>query len=284
MKIIFIHGRAQEGKDPVRLQQIWEDAFDEGLKAAGLSRPIGLEIALPYYGDILDQLIETLEAPLVTDVVEKGAKQDDNEADFRGQLLMELAEGAGLTDQDIHQNFEGQLIEKGPLNWGWIRAILKTLDRSKIIGEKIIDQFTRDVYVYLTNKNVRRRIDSIIQPHIGGSPCVVVGHSLGSIIGYNILKGDPAQVSRYITVGSPLGIKAIKRLLESPLVSPTHAWYNARDKQDFVSLYNLNSKHFDVQPPINNYNDIDNHTDNQHGIVGYLPDRWVAKAIYEGLN
>ena len=43
MKLVFIHGRAQEGKEPVALQTLWETAFDSGLANAGLTRPSGLE-------------------------------------------------------------------------------------------------------------------------------------------------------------------------------------------------------------------------------------------------
>ncbi len=286
MKVVFIHGRAQEGKDPVALQQTWEDSFDEGLRNAGLDRPADLEIAFPYYGDTLDSLMEELEAPLVEDVVERGAAQDDDEADFRGEFLAELAAGAGLTDDDIRENYDGDFTERGPLNWKWVRAIMKTLDKSKKISSVALDKFTRDVYVYLTNRTVRKRIDEMIEPHLGDQPCVVVGHSLGSVVGYNVLLEHPAKVSRYVTVGSPLGVKAIKRRLAAPLRMPpeTHSWYNARDKQDAVSLFPLDAEHFGITPSIMNHSGVDNHTDNQHGIIGYLPDPWVAAAIHGALT
>ena len=72
----------------------------------------------------------------------------------------------------------------------------------------------------------------------------------------------------------------------SPLLMPagTSSWYNARDKQDAVALFPLNAEHFDILPSILNHNGVDNQTDNQHGIIGYLPDRWVAEAIHGGLT
>jgi hypothetical protein len=286
MRVVFIHGRAQEDKDPVALKQTWEDAFDQGLANAGLSRPAGLEVAFPYYGDTLDQLVDQLEAPLVADVVERGATQDDSEADFRGEFLAELAEGAGFSDDDIRENFDEDFTERGPLNWGWVRAILKTLDKSEKLGTLSLDTFTRDVYVYLTNRTVRRRIDEMVTPHLSGSPCVVVGHSLGSVVGYNVLSSHPHDVVRYVTVGSPLGVKAVKRRLASPLKMPprTGSWHNAMDPNDVVSLHPLDGEHFDINPSIVNHTSVDNTTDNQHGIVGYLPDPWVARAIHAGLT
>ena len=115
---------------------------------------------------------------------------------------------------------------------------------------------------------------------------MVVGHSLGSIVAYNVLRKHPAKVSRYVTMGCPLGIKAIKRRLEPPLTMPpnTASWCNARDPQDSVALFPLDAKHFDITPAILNHDEVVNETPNQHGIVGYLPDPWVAEAIHRGLG
>ncbi|MDX1628963.1 MAG: hypothetical protein R3345_09715, partial [Fulvivirga sp.] len=85
MKLVFVHGRAQQGKDPNKLQQQWEQAFDEGLENVGLERPSGLKIGFPFYGDELDQLINQLDAPLLTDVKIKGAKLETEEIEFRGE-------------------------------------------------------------------------------------------------------------------------------------------------------------------------------------------------------
>ncbi len=54
MKLVFIHGRAQEGRDPVALKAIREAAFERGLSNAGLRLPEGGDIAFPYHGDRLD--------------------------------------------------------------------------------------------------------------------------------------------------------------------------------------------------------------------------------------
>jgi hypothetical protein len=34
-RIVFLHGRAQEGRDPNQLQQTWESALTRGLERAG---------------------------------------------------------------------------------------------------------------------------------------------------------------------------------------------------------------------------------------------------------
>jgi hypothetical protein len=282
MKIVFIHGRSQQGKDPVQLQQQWESALSKGLERARLQLPHGTEIAFPFYGDRLDQLLRELGSPLVEDVVLRGAEPDSAEASFRGELLYEMARDAGISDADIQAHYSGQPHEKGPLNWEWVQSILKALDKTPL-GEAAIDAFTRDVYVYLTNKTVRRVIDEIVSSSLSDGPCVVVGHSLGSVVGYNVLRKTPTtvKVNKYVTVGSPLGLKAIRKNLESPLAMPpcVNGWFNAMDERDVVALHPLSSSNFNIIPPIENKTDVNNHTSNRHGIAGYLDDPVVAQRI-----
>ena len=121
-----------------------------------------------------------------------------------------MATRSGITDAEIQANYAGLPQEKGPLNWEWIQAILRALDRTPL-GDRSIDRFTRDVYVYLTYKAVRNAIDEIVHSvFTADGPYVVVGHSLGSVVGYNVLSklATTKLVRAYITVGSPLGIKA----------------------------------------------------------------------------
>lgn len=73
MKLVFIHGRSQENKVAVALQAEWESSWDEGLAAAGLVRPPNVNVLFPYYGNRLAELITQIDAPLVDDVVTKGA-------------------------------------------------------------------------------------------------------------------------------------------------------------------------------------------------------------------
>jgi hypothetical protein len=282
MNLIFVHGRSQQGKDPAQLQQQWEAALTKGLSRASLELPKDVDIRFPFYGNRLDELLKEFDASLVSDVTLRGAEQDSTETDFRGELLYEIAQNSGVTDADIQSHFKGAPQEKGLQNWEWVHSILKALDRTPL-GEAAIDAFTRDVYVYLTNKSVRKAIDGIVLASLSDGPCVVVGHSLGSVVAYNVLRNASTTIGvrRFVTVGSPLGIKAIKRKLDSPLSMPTcvKSWFNAMDERDVVALHPLDSTNFNISPSIENKTDVDNYTDNRHGIAGYLDDAVVAKRI-----
>ncbi|MCA1812284.1 MAG: hypothetical protein LC623_09795, partial [Halobacteriales archaeon] len=255
---------------------------------AGLSPPANLNIRMPFYGDELMRLLKELDAPLLADVTTKGAPIESHEAVFRGELLYDLAMGAGLTDADIMAHYAGQLTQKGPLNWEWVQAILRALD-STPMGSKTLDIFTRDVYAYLSNQAVRRAVNAIVADSLQGRDCLVVAHSLGTVVTYNVLReaGAAARAKRYITVGSPLGVKAIQRFIIPPaLAMPPglREWFNAYDERDVVALRPLDDKTFPITPTIKNRNEVRNGTDNRHGISGYLQDPIVAGWIHESLT
>jgi len=113
-----------------------------------------------------------------------------------------------------------------------------------------------------------------------------VAHSLGSVVAYNVLRSDPRNlnVPLLVTVGCPLGIRAIRnQLVPLKFPKPAHAWYNAFDTRDVVALFPLDDSNFPVIPAVTNFDGVKNHTDNRHGIDGYLDDTKVAERILDGL-
>jgi alpha-beta hydrolase superfamily lysophospholipase len=92
--------------------------------------------------------------------------------------------------------------------------------------------WTEDVALYSNNRAVAKRIDNRVQASIGDQPCVVVAHSLGSIVAYRVLRamGRIARVKLLITIGSPLGLRTVRDLLSPPArVFPdgVESWINA---------------------------------------------------------
>lgn len=286
MKLIMIHGRGQVGKDPAVLKKEWLDALSYGLARAEKTLPPGTTVEFPFYGDTLETLLGQLNTPLAIDGAARGT-ESDVENQLRGEILEDLAAAMGVTQADIAREFAGQPLERGPANWGWVQAILRAVDRVPGVNSAAIDAFTRDVYVYLSYPGVRARIDRVVSAAFTDEPCVVLAHSLGTVVAYNVLLTRAAMppVTRFITVGSPLGIRGIKRHLATPLRSPTAVgnWFNAYDERDVVALVALDASGFDVTPPIENKSNVLNFTDNRHGIAGYLADPVVAARIAEYL-
>jgi len=288
MKLVFIHGRGQQKIDKNDLKEVWISTLKKGLDKSGLSLPKNIKIEFPYYGDLLEELSNSsANKKLAENIIARG-EENYVEASFYYDLVTEIAENADITGEDIEKNYVPNMKEKGPLNWGWVQAILTTLDQT-FLGSWSIEKFTNDVFLYLTKPGIQNKINEYVSESLDGEKCVVVGHSLGSIVGFNILrKKKDAFVTKYVTVGSPLGLEAIKSKLESPILMPESIiegkWFNAYDDRDCVALNPLNKKHFNVEPAIVNKSNVNNETKNRHGIIGYLNDSEVAKVIYDALH
>jgi hypothetical protein len=288
MKLVFVHGRSQGGKNAEELRLFWEGCLDRAFFSAGLAWPRNVEVALPFYADDLDRMVDQVNSPLVTNVMLRGASSVSNQEAMRVEILQEMLDAQGDTSEKINAHFAGLPRERAPQNWPWVLAMLRTLDSTPLGGDAI-DAITRDVWVYVTFGGVRARIDAIVDAAIPAEPCVVVAHSLGTIVAYNILSGrtrDSQPIPLFMTLGSPLGIRAISTRLRKPLAMPAtlSEWFNARDRRDTVALYPLDTDHFDIIPGIENYSDVDNLTDNRHSIEGYLAGPEVARRIHRALS
>ena len=288
VRLVLVHGRSQQGRDPAELQSIWLDTLQRGAAKIGRTLPEGLDVAFPYYGDKLDELARQSEIPLTNDVQAKGSPVNDDFLKFQAAVAESIRSRAGITDAQVQQEFGTNTSEKGPQNWAWVQAIIRAIDRyGGGVSQSTIESFMRDVYLYTTRAGVRDEIDRIVGPALNETPCVVIGHSLGSVVAYNILRTDlrALKVQAYITVGSPLAIRAIRDQLR-PIGFPAHvkAWYNAFDPKDVVALYPLDTTNFPVNPSVENYGKVRNGTDNRHGIIGYLDDTDVAEHVLGALG
>jgi hypothetical protein len=286
-RIVFLHGRAQEGHDPNQLQQTWEVALARGLKKAGKPPlPDDVKIEFPYYGNRLKALVDQVNSPLISGILLRGDDQvQAGHEELRVAMLAEMATGKKLPDSSIQKNFDGQVLERGVQNWKWVQAILRTLDGTPA-GARLLDLVTRDVSVYLTYRGLRSQINRLVSDQIPPGASVFVLHSLGTVVGYNVLRErTDLQAPLLVTVGSPLGMTSVQTHLDPPLVRPgkPEAWLNARDPEDVVALFPLDGTRFHVNPEVENKSDVDNTTDNQHGIDGYLDDSVVAARIFDAV-
>lgn len=286
LRLVFVHGRGQQGQDPALLKAAWLDALKQGAQKVGAPLPSGLDVAFPYYGDALDRF--TQDFATASEAHARGGNVSDQFLLFQAAVADELRLRAGVSDAELDAEYGPNPKPKGPLNWEWVHAILRTLDRrGGGMGQAALETFTRDVFLYLNRVVVRDEINRIVAGELTEAPTVVVGHSLGSVVAYNVLRSDQRglRVPLYLTVGCPLGIRAIRdNLVPLRFPQPVGAWYNAFDTRDVVALYPLDGANFPVTPAIENYGMVDNQTDNRHGIAGYLDDVFVAKRILDAVG
>jgi len=290
-KLILLHGRSQQNKDAANLKGEWLKSLNDGFAKAGLEMPITeTSIRFPYYGDTLAQLAAGQSGDGVAEVIVRGELGDDEELMFQLEVLKEVRDHHGITDRQVDNIAESEGIERGILSWPWVYASLQAIDNYVPGGSAAsIALATHDVHVYLRNPGIRGVIETGVRKALDENPAVVVAHSLGSVVAYNLLRREGEekgwQVPLLITVGSPLAVKAIRERLK-PLQFPdcVRRWYNARDRRDIVALYPLDSgSGWSLDPAIDNYQDVVNTTSNHHGISGYLGDPQVAARIHAAL-
>ncbi len=290
--LVLIHGRSQQLKDSTGLKKSWVEALKKGLDDARL--PLALDdvkIHFPYYGDtLIGRMNGGNDVPAV--VVKGISTASSPEQDFSMKVYREMLKENGVCNKDIEaelaQGDASRIVtEKGPLNWAWVLAGLRVLDRSNGAAAWAVSTFTHDVYVYLTDDDIRQEINDGLRKAIPDEPTVVIAHSLGTIIAYTLLKSEEAKswkVPTLITLGSPLALAAVAERVR-PLDRPACVgdWFNGRDNRDTVALFPLAPARFPVEP-ITAKNDIHNTSDNHHGIESYLDDSDVARWIYEALK
>ncbi|MDN5853784.1 MAG: alpha/beta hydrolase [Actinomycetia bacterium] len=290
-ELVLVHGRAQQDKDADELKAQWLTALRAGLAKSGLELPIPeSDVRFPYYGDTLRDLVEDVPADQAAAIRIRGEGMDAAQRDFTRAIVEEIKAAEGLTREQLIAVSNRQVVARGPVQWPWVQAVLEALDRFVPGASAVsIALFTHDVYHYLRHPGVRDRIDTGVRKAITpGVPAVVVGHSLGSVVAYNILRRDGAalgwEVPLYVSVGSPLGISEIRRALR-PVGRPAcvERWFNAMDDRDVVALFPLDGTHFPITPPIENWTGVRNSTSNRHGIAGYLDDAQVARRVHDAL-
>lgn len=306
-KLIFIHGRNQQGKDPVELKRHWFEAMQAGFDTLGLESPIDeADVIFPFFGDALHELTreDSLdEADAVMGDSTDTADEADETVQFGREVLGEVLDASGVSAEAIDAEIDPDVIDEaaisdakggGALTWEWVHTGLSILDRF-IPGASgaSVAYATNDVAQYLKNELIQDEIDGVVAAAFNqcdpDDTIVVIAHSLGSVIAYNLLAhgglAHDYEIASFVTIGSPLGVTAIRKAVSPMLHPPTvDNWLNAYDTRDVVALYPLDHRHFAVTPPILNHGTVDNETINHHKVGGYLNDPTIALTIHNALT
>lgn len=284
MRLIFIHGMRQEGLDPVKLSGSWDGAlrkvWETAKYAPGMPKP-----EMPYYGDVLDTLTRELSAK--SEAVARGETVPPSQTEV--DLIDELARANGVTDAEIMAEFPPGAVEKGPANWGWVQAAARALEKRVPALRGWALRFVEQVDAYLTRPHIKKAVDDIVGPVLkNGGPAIVIAHSLGTIIAYRLLRNAGAAVKTplLITLGSPLGINAVKDRIQppKPLMRPEGVarWINGNDPRDYVALYEKLGGAY--SGGVEDVIDFRNRQDDAHQILDYLTDKRIAEAVHKALT
>jgi len=274
-QLVLVPGRVGAAGDATALKARWLDALSLGLKRAGLQVPQA-DVRVAFCGEI-----ERVDTPSANELSDNGSAADIQLEEFRREVLEEVAANRDVLD------FQPRGIQTSER----IRGLLQALDACDGVNVPLIMQTIDDVHRYLANPTLRaataERIREQVDPNV---PAVVVGHALGSVIAYDAISDEKSSswtISGFVTLGSPLGVGAIRAMLHGAgMPSNVARWCNARDPSDGAAFFPLDPKHFPVRPPafILDKSDVSNRAADHHGVEGYLSDAEIARWIHFALR
>ncbi|CAM5269106.1 hypothetical protein [Streptomyces griseus] len=115
-------------------------------------------------------------------------------------------------------------------------------------GVQFLVRRLREVRHYLTKPVLAAEVRAFVRDGFTPEAGVVIGHSLGSVIAYDLLRreelgvvGTPGPgLHTLVTCGSPLGIPAVRRLMGITdgtflQLDPLIRWVNVYDPDDFIT-------------------------------------------------
>lgn len=127
-----------------------------------------------------------------------------------------------------------------------VKGIASGLNR--ILLKMVSAALLQDVHDFFFVASERERMRRSLQERLqaGGGPFVVVAHSQGSMIAYDVLRELSAsdhEVALFVTVGSPLGLPSVRSMFKRwtrknklPFPACVRRWVNIADRLDPVSL------------------------------------------------
>ena len=166
------------------------------------------------------------------------------------------------------------------------------------IAERLLRWFVKDTAAYFFDQQVRKRIRQrlIEQIPTTGQPFVLVSHSQGTIVAFEVLSelSTRPEVELFATMGSPLGIREVQDLLEEsgfPLQFPegVRSWHNFADRLDPVALDAGLKSDFEPRGRINDHMVVNDRTKdllrfNPHSSVGYLANNTVRSVVHDAFG
>lgn len=276
MKVVIgIHGLDNKPERLI-LVQWWQKAMEEGLKRIG-SRVGVPAFELVYWADITYPQPLDMEDPYFLDDVYTRAPEM---VDYPGLQLLTTS----LLSKGLQQA------------WRWLRGS-KFSDRTFEWLDPLVRRYFQEVDIYLFNSDpdkrnrIRNRLLEALWRH-RRDEILLVGHSMGSVIAYDVLLSlpDDMTIPTLVTMGSPLGFPYIAEKLAkahgievaSPVKLPTPAaitrrWYNFFDATDIISLQhrligtytpNIHGVAPIDRQVVNDY--VNRGKRNPHNIFGYL--------------
>ncbi|MCJ0874490.1 hypothetical protein [Streptomyces sp. AP-93] len=141
------------------------------------------------------------------------------------------------------------------------------------VFELLVKLTFEDVYAYFFG-GVGEEMRDVVRGELADvppGPLALVGHSLGSVIAYEVLREERRDVTLFVSLGSPLGITEVQDRLALPAAVPAGvaAWSNVSDLRDLVALDHWLRPEYGPAGLVTDHL-VRNDSGNHHGITEYL--------------
>jgi hypothetical protein len=282
--IVVIHGVGQQVEGELTLHDRYFPALQQGMIRAGRTIEPG-DVVFASYGEFFRPPAEVL-SPIPYFDAESVAEG------YESDLLLELWQRAALVDPRVVPPNE-EVLGRSPV---WASRALAALSRSQYfagVADRLLIGNLKQVHSYFTNSTLRSKIREAVAEKITNDTLVVVAHSLGTVVAYEVLCSPPVLASlSFVSLGSPLGLPNLvfDRLQPAPRPAGAgprgywparaRAWTNIADAGDVVALVeDLRPLFGDDVRQIRVHNGA-----HAHDMAPYLTDPVTGSAILAGLN
>ncbi|PFG18611.1 hypothetical protein [Serinibacter salmoneus] len=293
VSILLVHGRSRPLFGPAQMKEQWIVALRSGFEAAGLQVPFAdSDVHLPWYGDSLTHLVGG-DARSEAERVSLRGDMPVDEREFVRAVVAQVAETFAFTPAQLAEVADPGDAEAAPGQWGHVRTVLAAVDRYVPgMSGATVAFVARECFGYLTDARLRQTIDdgvaNVARP---GEPTVVLAHSLGAVIAYQVLRSSERMrdldVRLFLTVGAPLAwrpvITHLGRLATPRMPAQVREWVNARDTSDAVALGPIIGGLL-AAGAVTEEPGVVNPDDGRHAIEYYLADPVVARHIARTLG
>lgn len=225
--IIGIHGLNNKPRRDT-LRRWWMAALHEGLRRNIASPPTLPDFQLAYWADLNHAVPYTA--------------SDDPEPYLPANGTGEMTAGKSGTRRMM-----------AALGLEAAGKVLEALSNSRFLEERLehlIEAKANDLFRYHAEPELRRRARARLSLKLNRAssdarPVLLIAHSMGSIIAYDVLREHPAlAVSHLVTIGSPLGLGEVKNFSSREFGAPripdgVRQWTNLADPRDKIAALDL---------------------------------------------
>jgi hypothetical protein len=219
-KVILAHGRAAQFDIPAEQSQQWTWALQFSLQRVQSRFASAVTVDYAYFGDIWRPDVRN-EAPVFRTTNRTEVSLKDGTHDIKETAPQPVPAGVGLGTR-----LADALLPDFALGLA-LRPVLP------------------DVFQYLENPEYQQATNArLVDACKDKVPTILVGFSMGSIVGYEVLReaGQDFPVRSFITVGSPIGLGPVNRPLrklanadKTPFPPYIRLWLNIWNDDDLAT-------------------------------------------------